>query len=582
MITQEFNRKLAAILSADVKGYSRLMGEDETATVRTITAYRELMAKLIQRHRGRVVDSPGDNLLAEFASVVDAVDCAVEVQHQLKTRNADLPENRRMEFRIGINLGDVIEEQGRLYGDGVNIAARVESLAEAGGICISGSAYEQVENKLDLAYTYLGEHIVKNIVKPVRVYQVLMESDATVSRNTEAPDLPDKPSIAVLPFVNMSGDPEQEYFSDGMTEDLITDLSKISGLFVIARNSVFTYKGNPVKIQQVSKDLGVRYVLEGSVRKAGDRVRITAQLVDAITGGHLWAERYDRNLGDIFALQDEVTQNIVAVLAVKLGEGERKRLLYSKTENVVAYDYFLRGLEYFNRFTKEANMKARQMFEKAIELDSHYAFAYVKLAWTHLTDWMVGWSQDPESLDRTLELAQKAISLDDSMEGTYCLLGNIYLWKKQHEEAIALYEKFIALNPNFADGLSEFGNILNFSGKPEEAIDFIEKAMRLDPLYPAYNLFNLGHARYLIGQREDALAAMKGALEYNPNFFPPRAFLAAIYIELSRINEARAQVTEILKRSPETTLEVWRQRLPYKDPAVLERVVAALQKAGLE
>ncbi|HEV8715509.1 MAG TPA: adenylate/guanylate cyclase domain-containing protein [Candidatus Binatia bacterium] len=378
-------RKLTAILSADVKGYSRLMGEDEEATIRTLTAYREVMTTLIQQHRGHVVDSPGDNLLAEFASAVDVVRCAVEVQQVLKDRNAELPAQRRMEFRIGINVGDVIVEGEKIYGGGVNIAARLEGLAEPGGICISGTVHDQIENKLALSYESLGEQTVKNIAKPVRVLRVQVEEssshksqvasqqDRRVGRahhpwahpslstqdsvlSTQAQlALPDKPSIAVLPFVNMSSDPEQEYFSDGITEDLITDLSKLSGLFVIARNSTFVYKGKDAKVQEVSQELDVRYVLEGSVRKASNRVRITAQLVEATTGHHLWAERYDRELRDIFALQDEITQKIVFALKVKLTEEEQKRFRHSPTDNLEAYDAFLRGEEYCSRATKEAN-----------------------------------------------------------------------------------------------------------------------------------------------------------------------------------------------------------------------------------
>ena len=425
-MTQEgFKRKLTAILSADVVGYSRLMSEDEEATVRTLTTYREVLSTLVIDHNGRVVDSPGDNILAEFASVVDALRCAWDVQQEIKSRNTDLPENRRMNFRIGINLGDVIEERDRIYGDGVNIAARLEALAEEGGICISGTAYDQVKNKLPFKYEYDGEQTVKNIKEPVRVYSILMKpetvqkviADNKVKRKTwkkvalsaiivlvvvaggfigwylyhrqaaqielassdkMAFPLPDMPSIAVLPFDNLSDNPEQEYFSDGMTDDLITDLSKISGLFVIARNSSFQYKGQSVDIKKVSRELGVLYVLEGSVRRAGDKIRINAQLIDATTGGHLWAERYDRDLKDIFALQDEVTQKIVAALAVKLTEDEQKRLVRKYTDNIEAYDFYLQGMEYKNRYTKEANIQARQMFERAIDLDPEFAAAYAR------------------------------------------------------------------------------------------------------------------------------------------------------------------------------------------------------------
>ena len=401
VVEERAKRKLTAILSADVKGYSRLMGEDELVTIRTLEDYRALMAEGIRKYRGRVVDSPGDNVLAEFASVVDAVESAVEIQKDLETKNAELSQNRRMEFRIGINLGDVVEEGERIYGDGVNIAARIEGLAEGGGICISRSAYGQVKNKLNFGYEYLGEHSVKNIAEPVQVYRVLMEEEAAgkvigeeklkpkhwrwaaiggvavlilvagalsiwtfyfrpafepASEERMAFPLPDRPSIAVLPFDNMSDDPKQEYFSDGITEEIITALSKTPKMLVIARNSTFSYKGKAVKVNQVAEELGVRYVLEGSVRKAGDRVRVTAQLIDAITGHHLWAERYDRDLKDIFVLQDEITKGIITALQVKLTVGEGARLLAKGTKNIEAYLKLLQGTEYLLRMDKEGNI----------------------------------------------------------------------------------------------------------------------------------------------------------------------------------------------------------------------------------
>src|SRR5512139_549552 len=362
MTTQEVKRKLAAILSADVKGYSRLMGEDEEWTVHTLNTYKDMMRGLIQQHRGRVVNAPGDNVLAEFASVVDAVQCAVEIQQVLRAKNAVVPENRRMEFRIGINLGDVIEEEDSIYGDGVNIAARLEGLAEPGGICISESAYQQIENKLPLRYDYLGEHEVKNIAKPVRVYKAQIEPEAVArkplevaSREKMAFPLPDKPSIAVLPFVNMSRDPEQEYFSDGITEEIITALSKSPYLFVIARQSTFTYKGKPVKVKQVAEELGVRYVLEGSVRRSGEKVRITAQLIDAMTGYHLWAERYDRYLKEIFALQDEIALRIMKTVHEKLQPGDYVRILGRGVGNLEAFLKAMEAREHFFRANKEDN-----------------------------------------------------------------------------------------------------------------------------------------------------------------------------------------------------------------------------------
>jgi adenylate cyclase len=586
MPPENVERKLAAILSADVKGYSRLMGEDDEATVRTLTAYREVMTTLIQQRRGRVVDAPGDNLLAEFASVVDAVRCAVEIQRALEARNAELPPNRRMEFRIGINIGDVIVEGEKIYGDGVNIAARLEGLAEAGGICIAGTVYDQVKNKFSLGYEYLGAQAVKNIAEPIRVYRVRLEPGMIALsvgyEQISALPLPDKPSIAVLPFTNMSGDPEQEYFSDGITEDLITDLSKLSGVFVIARNSVFTYKGKAIKVEQVGRELRVRYVLEGSVRKAGDRVRINAQLVEATTGGHLWAERYDRELKDIFALQDEVTQKIVFALKVTLTPDEQGRFRQAPTDNLDAYDFFLRGQAYFWRFTREANSQARQMFEKAIELDSQYAGAYAILGWTYLIEWLSQWSQDPQLLARTFALVQRAVVLDDSLPLAHSILGLAYLLQKQHEQALAEGERAITLDPNYAEGYARLGAIFNFTGRPAEAIEMGEKALRLNPHDPFFSYFILGFAYRLLGRYEEAIAAFKRVLSRNPDFPPAHTHLLVAYSELGQEVEARAEAAEILKVSPNFSLEGLQQRLPYKDPAETERVLAALRKAGLK
>ena len=578
-------RKLTAILSADVKGYSRLMGEDEVATVSTLTAYREVMTTLIHAHRGRVVDSPGDNLLAEFASVVDAVECATRIQLELKTKNAELSEQRQMQFRIGINVGDVLTEDGRLYGDGVNIAARLEGLADAGGICISEAAYTQVKNKLTLDYEYIGEQQVKNIAEPVRVYRVQLMPKAVVptTRTEQGATLalPDKPSIAVLPFTNMSGDPEQEYFSDGMTEDLITDLSKLSGLFVIARNSVFSYKGKAVEVREVSRKLGVRYLVEGSVRKAGNRVRINAQLVDTTTGGHVWAERYDRELQDIFALQDEVTQKIVFALKVMLTPEEQTRFRQAPTDNLDAYDALLRGQAYMWR-SREANVQARQLFEQAIALDPQYAAAYAVLSWTYFVEWGFQWSQDPQLLAQAFAVAQRAVGLDDSLPLAHTMLGVAYLWQKQHEQAIAEGERAIALGPNYADGYAWLGSTYNVAGRPEEAIEVVQQAMRLNPHEPFYYLAILGSTYRMMGRHEEAIAALKTVLCRNPNYVPAHVQLVAAYSELGQEAEARAGAAEILRLSPNFSLESVKQRLPYKDQAALEHYLDGLRKAGLK
>jgi adenylate cyclase len=623
-------RKLAAIFSTDVKGYSRLMGEDEVATIHTLTAYREVMTTLIQQHRGRVVDSPGDNLLAEFASVVEAVQCAVAIQQELKARNAELPPHRRMEFRIGINLGDVIAEGERLYGDRVNIAARLEGLAEAGGLCISGTVYDQVKTRLALDYEDLGVQAVKNIAEPVRVYRVHLEPRARapavrqpqrlaaktwwrgalavvglvlllgggvtvwqrvfrppaspgVGPAKEVPTLPwpDKPSIAVLPFVNLSGDPAQEYFSDGMTEVLITDLSKVADLFVIARNSVFTYKGKAVKPEQVGRELGVRYVLEGSVLKAGDKVRITAQLVDATTAYHLWAERYDRDLQDIFALQDELTQKILLALKVKLTPAEQARFRHAPTSNLEAYDVFLRGWEASWRFTKEANAQARQLFEHAIALDPQYAAAYAALSATQLDTWY-NWEVFRFSLDQIFALAQRAVELDASLPLAHSVLGYVYLTQKQHAPAIAAAERALALDPNFAYGHVALAVILTHAGRPQDAVGLIEKAMRLDPAHPPDYFVSLSHAYYLAGRYEEAIAAAQSALARNPNLSGAHDLLVLSYSELGREAEARAAVQELLRVQPGISLEAWQLKIPYKDPAIVARQLDLLQRAGLK
>jgi adenylate cyclase len=629
MATHNFKRKLAAILHADVKGYSRLMGDDEEATVSTLNAYREVMGELIQKHRGLVVHGSGDSLLAEFVSVVDAVQCAVEIQKELKTRNAELSEDRKVEFRIGINLGDVIDENEDLHGDGINIAARVESLADGGGICITRSAYDHVKSKLDFGYEYLGEHTVKNIAEPVRVYRVLMEPEAAgkvigekrflgrISRKVAmsaiiilaifaggligwniylqkskkvepaslekiAFPLPDKPSIAVLPFDNLTGDPQQEYFSDGMTEEIITALSKVPYLFVIARNSTFSYKGKPVKIRQVAEELGVRYVLEGSVRRAGDRVRVTAQLIDAIKGHHLWAERYEQELKDTFALQDEITGNILSALDVKLTRGKQATIRYKGTDNLEAYLKVLQARWYSHSRTKEGNFQARQLAEEVIAMDPEYASPYIILAYCHIHEVFFGWSKSrKESLEQALELAQKAIALDKSSPSCYALLSSIYMFKKQYEKAIAQAERAIALDPNGADAYSQLGTVLQMVGRRQEAIAPLEKAIRINPMAPSLYFRRLGTAYRDIGRYEEAIVQLKKAINLSPDSLYPHIALAATYSLAGSDEEARAEVSEVLRIQPKISLESLAKRVAYKNKADIDRLIDALRKAGL-
>ena len=582
MAEESFKRKLTAILSADVIGYSRLMRDDEEATVRDIAAHRVLISEIIQKHHGRVVDSPGDNILAEFASVVDAVNSAIRIQQRIKTQNIDVSKNRQMEFRIGINLGDVIEKNNLIYGDGVNIASRVEGLATAGDVCISGTVYEHVRDKLSLEYEYLGEQTFKNIPVPIRLYRIPVTSLDVSTEEAGELNYPHKPSIAVLPFANISGDPEQEYFSDGITEDLITDLSKISGLFVIARHSVFTYKGKAVKVQEVGKDLKVKYILEGSVRKSGDRVRITAQLVDAETGGHLWAERYDQKIRDIFALQDEVSQKVVNALAIKLTKGEEERLNQRYTENLEAYDYALRGLDYYFRFTKDAHAQALKMFEKAIELDPEYALAYSWLGLTHLHRWTHGWNRDPKVRDLAFDLAQKALDLDDSLSEPHRIMGDIYLYKKQHEKAIAERKRSVSLNPNNADAIAGLGEAFIYNGQLEEGITLIEKAIRLNPHHHAYYFFVLGSAFALQGRFDEAEELLKRTLIRNPDFFYSHILLAIIYIETGSLNQASTEIEEALKKNPDLSIAFLKETSPFKDQEINAQIEEGLRKAGLK
>jgi adenylate cyclase len=587
MNSERAKRKLSAILSADVKGYSRLMGEDEVGTVRTLKEHREVMSKLISEYRGRVVDSPGDNLLAEFASVVDAVESAIEIQRQLKAKNAELPEKRRMEFRIGINLGDVIEEGERIYGDGVNVAARMEGLALPGGVCVSGTAYDHVENKVAADFEYMGEQAVKNIRKPVRVYRVRRERGVPDIATKQEATAPAVPSIAVLPFVNMSGDPEQEYFSDGITEEIITGLSKIPRMHVIARNSTFVYKGRPSKVQQVGQELGVRYVLEGSVRKAGKRIRVTAQLIDVNTGYHLWAERYERELSDIFAVQDAITMKILSALQVELTEGEQARIRHEEERNLEAWGYTVKAGDYLERVTKHDLAKARGLLEQALALDPEYVSAWTGLSLAHWFDARFGWGEAPEeSFKQAYSAAQKALSLDDSDPVVHGLMGCIHLYLQEYDQAIREAERAIALGPNHALVHALTSHILRFSGDYERAIAMIRKAMRLQPFLPSWYLMELSMSYYCIGRYEeakDSAEQFRRLVENRGDQIAWAAYLmlAMDYIRLGREREARLAVLESTRLNPEYTLEVDRRYSCYRDLNIIERQQEDLRKAGL-
>jgi len=585
MAEEGFKRKLTAILSADVVGYSSLMDDNEAETIRTLKNYCSAITTLIGHNRGRVVDIVGDNLLAEFNSAVDAVNCGTEIQRELAQRNKELPDNRKMEFRIGINVGDVVEENGRIYGDGVNIAARIEGLANAGGICLSGGVYDQIENKLDLAYADLGEHKVKNIARPIRVYAIKMTSDVTESKMGKKHEPPAKPSIAVLPFLNMSGDIEQEYFSDGITEDIIAALSKFRWFFVIARNSTFTYKGKAIEVKQVAEDLGVRYVLEGSVRKAGKKVRITAQLIDAPTGYHVWAERYDRDLEDIFAVQDEITHNIVRSVGPEFISAEMKRAQRKDALNLDVWDYIMRASSHHGRYTKKDAAEAQRLLNKAIELDPMSSDAFCLLAFTHLMQVQFGWSESTaKSIKEAEEAAKKAVSIDDRDAWAHTALGLVDLISKRYEDAICRLENAIDLNPNLANAYGAVGQALALAGEYETAVTHINKAIRLSPHDPfiVYWFGHLGLAAFADEHYEDACYWGRKTIQQNPMFPGGHRLVAASCGQLGRTQEAASELKELLILMPGMTADDVRKQVPFKKPSHMERYIEGLRKAGLK
>lgn len=634
-------RQLSAILAADMVGYSRLMEADEAGTIERQKAHLSTTIKpLIKQYRGRVVKLMGDGILVEFASVIDAVKCAVAVQRAVLECEATIPDERRIEYRVGINLGDVFFDDGDMFGDGVNIAARLEQLAEPGGICISGTVYDHLKSNIKVGYESLGEVKVKNIEQAVRVYRVLTgqqhigsvvaeKSTASGARtwilassvlialivgggvwwwvqNTDRPNgtgkvavnnaeelsatssgpavsSSDRPSIAVLPFDNLSGDPGQDYFSDGMTEDLITDLSQVSGLFVLARNTAFTYKGRAVNVRDVGRELGVKYVLEGSVRKSGDRVRINAQLIDAKTGGHLWANRFDRKLTDVFALQDDVVQKIVEALAITLKAGEKARLTSASQVNPEAYDTLLRGLEKFRRFSRETNIEAREFFEQAIALDPKFARAHADLALTYALAAEQHWTREADkSAQLALKIANDALALDSSVTQVHFVLSVVYRTLRRIDESTSAARQAIAFEPNYADGHAVLAISLNVGGSPKQGLAAIRQATKLNPRKPFFYVWTEGQSHYLLGNYEEAARLLEQVIVSNPQFPAAHKLLAATYIELGRVEDAKWAAAELLTIATEFNLASEKASAPYTDEAVRLRYIENLRKAGVD
>jgi len=611
-------RRLSAILAADVVGYSRLMGEDEAGTLGTLKEYRaSCVDPRIAEHGGRIVKTTGDGLLAEFPSVVEAVVCAAEIQANMAAQNDAVPADRQFRFRIGINVGDVIADGDDIYGDGVNVAARLEGLAEPGGICLSRAVRDQIRDKLDYVLDDLGEIEVKNIARPVRAFRVALDgasgqrSPPTVAARTALwrrpatvaalllivvaagvlgwirpwepgtvpPARTGQIGIAVLPFNNLSGDPGQEYFSDGITEDLISDLSRVSGLFVIARSTMFTYKGKTVGAQQVGRELAVPYVLEGSVRKAGNRVRVNAQLIDAARERPLWAERYDRALTGVFDLQDEVSQKIISALAVTLTRDEAGRLGRVRT-SPEAYDMLLRGLAELRRYTPETAREAIRYFERALALDPNYARAYAALGYTYAVGVIFGWTKSPEADGRrALELIGTAEKLAPNLPQVHFAYSNAYRALRRLDEAIAAAHRAVQLDPNYADAYAALAITLNYAGRPEEGIDAIRKSMRLNPRFSFFEVWVLAQGYFVQERYADAIVELRKVIETNPSFVQGHKLLAAAYALKGDTGDASWETDEILNLLPSFTLSVERERAPYIKP-VLDRYMDGLRKAG--
>lgn len=548
MVEGTLSRKLAAVVYADIAGYSRLTEQNEEETHRTLGSFLDQVSGCIGEHGGRVVHFAGDAVLAEFPSVIGALTCAVNTQRELARRNEGVPQERRLQFRIGVNLGEIIVDRGDVYGDGVNVAARLEALAEPGGICVSGSVFEQVDGKIDVGFEDMGDQVVKNISKPVRAYRVRLGATAAAREGAANParDRPDKPSIAVLPLNNMSGDPEQEFFADGITEDIITELSRFRDLFVISRNSSFKYKGKAVELQKFANDLGVQYVVEGSVRKAGNRVRITAQLIDVETDRHLWAERYDRDLADIFAIQDEVTRAIVAVVFRRVEAAAQDRAARKPTENMAAYECVVSGKVLHHRSNREDNLRALRLLDRAIELDPSYAHAHAWKACVLGQSWSWGWCADRGATwNQIVEELHIALALDDHDSDIHRVLAAVKLAEGEHDMAAYHQQRALSLNPNDDLIVVQQGELLSWMGQADEGVEWIRKAMRLNPYHPQRFWNHLGRAHFIARRYADAVEAFKHITEPDHTH---HAFLAACYAHLGNDALARTHAREVLAR----------------------------------
>jgi adenylate cyclase len=578
-------RRLAAIMAADVVGYSRLMENDEELTrARLKVLHYELIDPQIAADGGRIVKTMGDGILVEFPSVVDAVRNGLAIQKESRRRNAKVAKDKRIDLRVGINVGDVIIEGEDIHGDGVNIAARLEGLCEPGEVYVSGAAYDQADGKLEASFEDLGEQKVKNIEKPVRVYRASDEAKLhTVpeSRLAEALSLPNKPSIAVLPFDNLSDDPQQEYFSDGMAEDLITDISKISGVSVAARNSSFAFKGQAADVKEIAKQLGVKHIVEGSVRKMGDRLRINAQLIDGADGRHIWAERYDGNMAEIFDFQDDIRSQIVSALQVSLTPTDRALTKRKPTESVEAYDLFLKGRANFHRYTNEHVLDAMKFFEKAIEVDPNFAVAYGYLSYCHLWGWAFMWPGFENSLERAHDLAERGVALDGASAMALARLGWLQTYFHRYDQASENLEKALTLANDDAEVFATYGIAQNWLGDPEKALEMLEKAISLDTFAPPTWEFNVGVAHYLLRQYDEALSNLNRMIVRSPKFGPAYLWRACVLLELGQAEDARKEIKAALEITPKYTIKQVDKMWHYRIDEFRNRFLGSLRKAGL-